>query len=388
MKSVLITDGLYRKSLAAARSLGSKNIKVYISETTRFTPSGFSKYCYKSLVSPEPQKNREEYFKWMIDTIVKYKIDVIFPMDDATMSIVVEYREEIEKHSKILIPPTKSYMESFDKARTANYLKGTSLKIPKTKTPESIEDIDDVIKNFRFPVIIKARDKSGGRGIKIVDDKKGFIEAFKEIHAVSLLPIIQEFINDGVIYDVFFLYNKEHNEVARFMQETVRKYPLDTGPSTVARIVYNEKIFKAAKEVISNFKWTGMVNIEILYVEKTDEHFFVELNPRFGNSLYYALRSGVDFAWYMYKIAMEEKVSVKSSYKTGSICRNLFPSDFLHYFLNPERKKMQPKFFDFKSYYINDDIITKDDKMPFIGFLLACGRYLFNKNMWKALIRR
>ena len=46
-------------------------------------------------------------------------------------------------------------------------------------------------------------------------------------------PIIQEYLGEGDVYDVVLLYNSKNELRASFIQKQVRKYPLETGPSSV-----------------------------------------------------------------------------------------------------------------------------------------------------------
>jgi predicted ATP-grasp superfamily ATP-dependent carboligase len=62
---ILLTDGQQRKTLAAARSLGSRGVDVLVAEDTRFNPSGFSKYCRRFLVCPNPKDEPERYYEWL-----------------------------------------------------------------------------------------------------------------------------------------------------------------------------------------------------------------------------------------------------------------------------------------------------------------------------------
>jgi len=100
------------------------------------------------------------------------------------------------------------------------------------------------------------------------------------------------------------------------------------------------------------------------------------------------INAGVDFPWLLYKIAVDGDVEPVKQYQTGIMCRNLLPGDILHYIFNNDRKNMNPPFWSGKSDGIRDDIISKDDPMPIVGFITACLRYLFDKRMWKFLLRR
>jgi len=54
MPAVLILDGLWNKTVAAARSLGKRGYRIAVGERTRFAPALFSKYCSRRFLHPSP----------------------------------------------------------------------------------------------------------------------------------------------------------------------------------------------------------------------------------------------------------------------------------------------------------------------------------------------
>ena len=117
MKTVLLTNGQQRKTLAAARSLGKRGVNVIVAEETRLNVSAFSRYCKKSLVYPSPKHNPDEFYHWLMSAISKYTIHVIFPMDDDTLDVVMKHFEYFSKCCTITLPDHKSYETACDKGK-------------------------------------------------------------------------------------------------------------------------------------------------------------------------------------------------------------------------------------------------------------------------------
>ncbi len=57
---VIITDGHWRKSLAAVRALGKKGIKTAVGESTRVATSMFSKYCRRGTAGEMNNRRAEK----------------------------------------------------------------------------------------------------------------------------------------------------------------------------------------------------------------------------------------------------------------------------------------------------------------------------------------
>ena len=82
---------------------------------------------------------------------------------------------------------------------------------------------------------------------------------------------------------------------------------------------------------------------------------------------------------------MNEDIEPVFDYKEGIRCRWLLFGDILWFFSAPHKLKNLPEFFKFNTNY---DIISLEDPMPTLGFILATARYLFDKKMWKFVLRR
>ncbi|MCR4440819.1 MAG: ATP-grasp domain-containing protein [Peptococcaceae bacterium] len=383
---ILVTDGQPRMTLAVVRSLGKKGLEVLAAEKTRFAPALYSKYCSRSLVYPDPKKYPGEFFNWLVESLQKYRCDACMPVDDAALEVVMERREEVEKICHFVLPPVDSYRIAADKGLSVLAAQRAGLLCPETVQPNDLEKLDDIIKRLELPVVIKPRKSSGSRGIKLVKERKELAGVYLRVHKEHPYPIIQEYIPPAAKYSVCLLFNKSSQLRASFVQRQIRHYPVDIGTSVVQESVFFPELVEQGLKLLKDLNWTGIAELEFL-VDKQGKAYFMEINPRFWGSLHLAVIAGVDFPWLLYKLAVEGDAEEVNSYKQGIKCRWLLPGDILHFITNKDRLKMDPPFLAGKKRDVYDDILSLDDPLPALGFLLACFRYLLDREMWRFVLK-
>jgi predicted ATP-grasp superfamily ATP-dependent carboligase len=390
MTTVLCTNGLLSKTLAVVRSLGSKDIKVIVSESTRFHTSGFSKYCSKTLLSPNPTKEPIQYVEWLKETIQMEKIDIVFAMDDDTIDVISTYLSELDKLCVFPIPSRESYLISADKSETMKLAAIANVPCPQTITTLGLDDLNEqgllkLIQDYDFPVVIKPRMSNGSRGFRIVETKDQLWRVYSDIHESYPYPMIQEYIPSGVKYDICLCYDSKHELKASFVQKQIRNYPINRGPSTVHESVIYPELVELSKKLLTHIPWYGVADIEFMIDPRNGRPILLEINPRFWSSVHLSIRCGVDFPWILYQLAMGKEVPIKSEYVTGRRGRSLLPGDVLHFISNPKRWSMDPPLWTTS---LPDDMVSVKDPLPTLGFIMSALRYCLNKEAWKFLVRR
>ncbi len=385
---VLLTDGQQRKTLAVARSLGSRGIEVLAAEETRFAPALFSKYCHKTLVSPSPSKSPEQYWQWLQQTWRQYRFDLLLPMDDHSLQVIMAHKAELSDCCRLLLPPLDSYLTSADKARTVEAANELGIYCPKTFMPRSMEQLDELAAILSFPVVIKPRKSSGSRGISLVKTPLDFSAAYRRTHASYPWPLIQDCIPQGEKYDVCLLYSKDSVLKAAFVQKEIRFFPLQRGPSTVQESCHYPELIAIADRLLTRLGWQGIAEVEFMVDPRNGQPCLMEINPRFWGSLACSIYSGVDFPWLFYQLAVNGNCETVLNYPVGVRCRWLLPGDTLHFLTNPQRSLMDPPFITMKKHGMQDDILSWDDPLPTLGFVLACMRYALDPQMWKMMFMR
>ena len=184
------------------------------------------------------------------------------------------------------------------------------------------------------------------------------------------------------------LYNRDGDLRCSFVQQELRHFPVDIGPSTVQESVWMPELVEQAKLLMQELPWQGVVEIEFMRDPRDGVPKLMEINPRWWNSLEMAIQAGVDFPYLLYQVAMTGDVNEVHQYEVGRQCRNLLPGDILHILSNSNRREMEPPFFSFRDPRLRDDILSKDDPMATLGFVAGVARLLLDFDVWKMMFKR
>lgn len=375
-KKILVLDGMWNKTLAVVRSLGQRGFHVTVGEWTRFATALFSRYCNRKIVYPSSVLSPEKFMAWLVAEIKTNRYDVILPTELSTQMLLAGNRDVIERYTRLPFADHEVTSDIQDKEWLMRYAIENRIPCPGTIFPESIRSVATMREKVEYPVVIKPRVSSGSRGIVYVKKPGDLIESYKTVHRKYPNPIIQEFIPDGGAYGVGALLNFNSEPRASFVYRRLREYPVSGGPSTLRESVRNEEIRSLALDILKSLKWTGIAMVEFKVDSRDGRPKLLEINPRFWGSLWLAIRSGVDFPYLLYKMAVDGDVGQVHDYRYGVKCRWLIPGELMHFLHNPGRFRLNPGFF---SNDAEDDILSFDDPMPTLGrisslFPLICKR--------------
>lgn len=313
---VIITSGYSRKALAIVRDLGSKNIKTFVGDTSRFAMSFFSKYCYKKFIYKNPVNNEKQFIKKILEVSKKDK-ETIFPINDEENLIISEKRSLFEDLN-ICLPNHETLLLSYNKFKITKFVSNLGIPTPTTYYPRNMNELKSLLNHIVFPVVIKPIIGFGAHGVRYASNKQKLLDNFIEIKKRFGEVIVQEFIEGPVEnsfgYSSLFLNGKEK---AFFVHRKLRTFPVEGGPSTFRMSVRNKEIEKYGREILKKLNWNGIAMLEFKIDTKDKKPKFLEINPRFWGSLSLAIYAGVDFPYFLYKITQGEKVKKIKRYKIG-----------------------------------------------------------------------
>jgi len=128
---VLITCGRLWSDLAITRSLGRQGYKVDVVDNIGASISRFSKYCDRFYHAPDLTESPFEYGKFVVSLVKKNRYDFVIPVFEEVF-VLSRFKEEIEKHSKILINDFDTYMKLHDKGRLYEFCLESKIRAPFT----------------------------------------------------------------------------------------------------------------------------------------------------------------------------------------------------------------------------------------------------------------
>lgn len=387
MIKVLITNARQRKTLAAIRSLGEKGIEVVACDEYKLAPAFYSKYCDKWKLYPGPKKYPNLFRDWLYKEVKSNKYDILIPMDDDVIENVLEIKEKLSKYIIVPLVDKDKYFLARDKANTINIALNKKIPCPKTFFVSDISDLEYCLKELSFPVVIKPRRSSGSRGIIYARNKEELYSGVSNISKLFGWPIIQEYIPPGgAAYGVEMLFNKNSELEALFMHKRLREFPPTGGPSTFRESIYEPELADMAIKLMKSIAWYGVAMVEFKVDPRDNIPKLMEINPRFWGSLALAIYSGVDFPYFLVKIALGEKISPINDYKRGLKCRWL-EGDIINFIKDKNKFTWARSFFNFFDKNIKYDEFYKDDIRPvFFIFIFYLSR-LFDNSFIKDRIR-
>jgi predicted ATP-grasp superfamily ATP-dependent carboligase len=386
---VFITDGHWRKSLAAVRALGRKGIKVTVGESTCLATAAFSRHCHRSVVYPSPYYRPSEFIDFLLKALSRISYQMLLPMEDETLHLISRYHAEF---SRLTYLPIVSFEKLSFAQRKDNILQMAEkhgIPIPKTWYIDDISQINKLKNSLPYPIVIKPKKSSGAVGICYSKQPGDLMEQYLSVHQRFPYPLIQERIpHEGPGYGASFLVDERGRVKASFVHKRLREYPVTGGASTLRESVRRDDIRDMAQVLLNALNWFGVGMVEFKVDPRDNIPKLMEVNPRFWGSLSLAVEAGVNFPYLLYRMSRGESFKPVEHYQIGKRCRWLLPGDILHFIYNPKRSSLLPEFFNFWDRNTAYDIVSIEDPLPSLGRILTPLTFLYNADMKERLKKR
>lgn len=196
----------------------------------------------------------------------------------------------------------------------------------KGRLVKSVEETDDMV----YPVIVKPRDNSGSRGVKLCRSKEELAASMSEAFEVSKLDtvLVEEYI-EGPEYSIEGLHYNGKAEVIQFTEKKTTEFPynVELGHKQPANLTDEQK--QAIREIVSKIgKAIKFENCPSHTELKINERgiFVIETSPRLGGdyitSTLVPLSTGINMEDQLLRIALGEKADTTTGRidKASGVC--------------------------------------------------------------------
>ncbi|KAJ7132038.1 carbamoyl-phosphate synthase L chain, ATP binding domain-containing protein [Mycena epipterygia] len=227
----------------------------------------------------------------IIRIALEHGVDMIHP-GYGFLSENAEFARKVEQAGIAFIGPTPEVIDGLGdktKARTLAMKVGVPVVPGTPGAVASYTDGDAFIKEYGFPVIIKAAMGGGGRGMRVVREQSDFKDAFERATSEA-----KSAFGDGTVFIERFLERPRHIEVQlladaqgntihlferdcsvqRRHQKVVEVAPATHLPEEIRQAILTDAI-KLAKSV--GYRNAGTAEF---LVDQMGRHYFIEINPR------------------------------------------------------------------------------------------------------------
>ncbi len=383
-KSALVTDGIWRKSLAAVRALSKSGIKVVVGERTWMAPAFLSRYASRRYVYPSLEKDPNSFLNWLEFTVKSNKYDVLITPEEETSLLVAQHSSELSSYIRIPLAQYEKLTFTRNKFNLLTHAQGLGILCPKTFIASKPGDAQRSIQELSFPLVLKPVIGTGGQGICYVPTKDTFDAQYNSMRNKYETFLMQEYIPGNDYYGVSVIFNARNQMRSAFVHKKLRQYPLTGGASTYAVSVKFPRLIEIAEALLASIGWYGCANIEFKIDQRDGTPKLMEVNPRLWGSLQLAVASGINVPYLLYQLAVNGDIPPNFEYQTGVKFCWFMQGDFMNFVTNLTAKR---KFnLDvFKLFRKNSCHATwsLSDPLPSLGLSLSLIDYLTSDEMKK-----
>ncbi|EDO15251.1 hypothetical protein Kpol_461p4 [Vanderwaltozyma polyspora DSM 70294] len=227
----------------------------------------------------------------IIDIAKKHGVDFIHP-GYGFLSENAEFAAKVIDAGITWIGPPPEVINSVgDKVSARNLAaKANVPTVPGTPGPiETVEEAKNFVKEYGYPVIIKAAFGGGGRGMRVVREGDDIVDAFNRAKSEAVTAFgngtcfIERFLDKPKHIEVQLLADNYGNvvhlferdcSVQRRHQKVVEVAPAKTLPIEVRNAILTDAV-RLAKE--AGYQNAGTAEF---LVDNQNRHYFIEINPR------------------------------------------------------------------------------------------------------------
>lgn len=255
--------------------------------------------------------------------VEKYGIDAI--VTAATDKPLVMMARIAEKYG-FPFYSVKTAQWSTDKFQMKQRFKLGDVPHAKGRLVKSVDETDDMV----YPVIVKPRDNSGSRGVKLCRTKEELEQSMAEALEYSKLDsvLVEEFI-EGPEYSIEGLHYDGKSEVIQFTEKKTTEFPynVELGHIQPANISdeNKQKIRKIVARIGKALRFENCPSHTELKINERGI-FVIETSPRLGGdyitSTLTPLSTGINMEDQLLHIALGENVDTQSGRveKASGVC--------------------------------------------------------------------
>lgn len=245
----------------------------------------------------------ENYINSLLEVIQKHDVKAVISLNDLELPILSGNKQKIENLGARLIVSSEKVIDiTFDKVKTAQFLKAIGIKTPDTFTTLQEAKTKIAQKELNFPLVVKPRWGSASIGIDFPLDEEELDLSFRLqqlklkrtiLNDVSKSDyenalLIQQKIN-GKEYGMDILNDFEGNYIGTFVRE---KLAMRSGETDKAISVIDERFDVIGKTISENLKHIGNLDCDVL--EMNGELYVLEMNARFGGGYPFSHEAGLN----------------------------------------------------------------------------------------------
>jgi predicted ATP-grasp superfamily ATP-dependent carboligase len=366
----VVIGGDYR-GLGVVRSLGRRGIPVWVLADEHFL-AATSRYTQRRFRWPSEDADRQ--IEFLVDLGRRHHLEgwVLIPTGDETAALLSQHRARLAEQFRISTPDWDVLRWAYDKRLSQQLATRLGIAQPWTCTPASAPHLLDI--DCPFPAILKPAVKTQlNRFTRAkawpVANHQELITRYTE--ACALIPpneiLLQELIpGNGETQFSFAALCQNGEPLAWVVARRARQYPIDFGrSSSYVETVEAPDVEQAARRILTELRYTGLIEAEFKVDPRDGRCKFLELNPRVWGWHTLGRIANVDFPYLLWRMTLGESVPMQRRGPPAGLHWIHLRTD-LPAVVQGIRRGVRPKLASFRSlgHQVEFAILAADDPIP------------------------
>jgi acetyl-CoA carboxylase biotin carboxylase subunit len=308
--------------IRAARELGMETVVVYsqADQDSLAVKLADQAVC----IGPPPAAESYLFYQNIISAALAVKADAIHP-GYGFLAENWQFADACRAMKLRFIGPKSNVIRQMgDKARAKALMKESNVPVVPGSdgVVESLDRVIEIAEETGFPLMIKASAGGGGKGMRVVHEKKNLEKAYNFASTEAQQAFgdsrvyIEKYISSPKHIEVQILGDRHGNVIHLFERDCSiqRRHQklVEEAPGAIINEPTRKQMGDVAVKAAKSVGYDSAGTIEFLYDQVTKEFFFMEMNTRIQveHPVSEAI-TGVDLIKYQIKIANDEKLDLE-----------------------------------------------------------------------------
>jgi predicted ATP-grasp superfamily ATP-dependent carboligase len=295
-------------TLSILRSLSQRGIVVAVS-TDENSPAIKSRYCQTKYVFSKGADPKAYWADLLLsDKRNELKGSVLFACCDDAIQFICAHRDELARFYRFYDFDPKLHLALLEKQSTLELARSVGVGVPQFWTINRIEDIERILPELTFPVIVKPllshefRRQFGGQKYLRADNADQLLRQQKEVLNKGLRSMVCDFIPGPDSLTCFYISyrNAEGQLLFEITESGLRRYPKNKGVLCYTYTEWKPGVAEQGRKLLQGVGFTGLSSIEFKLDPRDNQYKLIEINPRFDAGVEIFQQSGIEVPYFIY----------------------------------------------------------------------------------------
>lgn len=242
----------------------------------------------------------------LVEVIKNCHINIVLPFVDPAVQVVSKLKPLL---SDVFIPSCDIDMCEimFDKKLSEQWFVNNGISIPKSYSPEGKKE---------YPIIIKPRNGSASKGIRIIENE----EDWNSISTPSDY-VIQKYISNHDEYTVD-CYVDQKGDIISIVPRI--RLTVAGGEVVNSLTVRDDNLIHESRRILQCRGFYGPVTIQFIRDKELDMTYVMEINPRLGGGVITSIEAGADISAFILREFMGQKLVPCYDWKDKTLMTRYF----------------------------------------------------------------